>query len=82
MSSMQGMGMPMSPQQFLIEKAICMATGLVIFMLLLWLISLVPIIGRKLKMGVTYLLTKLTSAAGITNCGYKNKPSQITSVTS
>jgi hypothetical protein len=76
------MGMPMSPQQFLMDKAICMATGLVIFMILLWVISLIPIIGPKLKSGVTYLLTQLTSAAGITNCGYQNKPSQITGITS
>ena len=51
---------------------ICMVKGMVLFMILMWLISMIPFIGPYIKDGALYAVTKASEYAGIANCGYRD----------
>jgi hypothetical protein len=61
----------------LMGLAICMAQGLVIFMILMYLISMIPFIGPYITGGITWVITKIAVYAGVANCGYKNDFNEI-----
>ena len=61
--------MSFSPMGFLIKQAKCMAISIIIFMVLIWLISLVPVIGPWVGDTIKLGITKLAEGAGVLNCG-------------
>lgn len=62
-----------SPTALLWNQAVCMAIGIVIFMVVTWLISKIPIIGPWTSRTIKWIITKLAVMAGVLNCGFKDE---------
>lgn len=62
-----------NPIGFLRNKAICMAIGIVVFMLLMFAISKIPIVGPWVSNTIKLIITKLAVFAGVLNCGFENE---------
>lgn len=61
-----------TPMGMLKNQIWCMAIGIIVFMILMWLISLIPIIGPWISSTIKYMITKLAEFAGVLNCGFAN----------
>lgn len=61
-----------SPQAIIFNQVKCMAIGIVVFMILMWLLSMVPLIGPIIKNTILRIITKLAELAGIAKCGFTN----------
>ena len=57
-----------SPQAILFNQLKCMAIGIVLFMIILWLISWIPLIGPWLKRAIQRLVTLLAEFMGVARC--------------
>jgi hypothetical protein len=64
--------MDYTPMGMLKNQLWCMAVGIVIFMILMYLISLIPVIGPWVSNKIKWLIAKLAEFAGVINCGFAN----------
>lgn len=60
------------PMAIIWNQAKCMLIGFVVFAILLYIISLIPLVGPWVRDGVLWLLTKLMEFTGVAKCGYQN----------
>ena len=61
-----------TPMGMLKNQLWCMAVGIIVFMILMWILSKVPIIGPWLSSTIKYSITKLAEFVGVLNCGFEN----------
>jgi hypothetical protein len=64
--------MSYSPQALLWNQAKCMAIGIVVFIVLMWILSRIPVVGPWISDAIKYIITKLAVLAGVINCGFQN----------
>ena len=64
--------MDYTPMGMLKNQLWCMGVSIVIFMILTYIISRIPIIGPRISSTIKWLITKLAEFAGVLNCGFAN----------
>jgi hypothetical protein len=64
--------MDYTPLGMLKNQLWCMAVGIVIFMILMYVISWIPLIGPWISSTIKWLITTLAEFAGVLNCGFAN----------
>ena len=60
--------MDYTPLGILRKQVWCMAVGIVIFMVLMYFISWIPLVGPWISNTIKYLITKLAEFAGVLKC--------------
>jgi hypothetical protein len=55
------------------KQAICMDVGISLFVIITWIISLIPIIGPFISRTIKWGITKIAVMAGVLNCGFENE---------
>lgn len=61
-----------TPMGFLLGQAKCFAISIIVFMILMWLISLIPFVGPWISRTIKLVITKVAVFAGVLNCGFQD----------